>query len=161
MCCWCGAIRLCTYDDGGDASVTLSTARHTYRWKQPYDTSQPQDWRDSNTEETSTSIQAYRLQCQKQALSILECPSSPSSLQAFSPSPMWGPTKGNLLLSLNASVLWGVMMLPTNAEEGELVAVAPPLLQLLKICSSNFHSTAAKLLDVEYSLQSVLLDPTK
>jgi len=52
-------------------------------------------------------------------------------------------------------------MLPTDSvEEGESVVVAPSLLQLpLKIRSSNFHSTAAELLDVEYALQSAALDP--
>mmetsp|Transcript_7892 Transcript_7892/g.17067 ORF Transcript_7892/g.17067 Transcript_7892/m.17067 type:complete len:154 (+) Transcript_7892:1181-1642(+) len=79
---------------------------------------------------------------------------------------MWGPGEGDPLLSLSASVSWGVVpadaaFSASGAVDGPSGTPPPPLLQLpLKIRSSNFASASpSELLDVERALQCAALDP--
>ena len=97
-------------------------------------------------------VEIYREQCQQQAYQILERACSP---KIYRPEPLWGPSKGNPLVSLSATVTWG-----TIPSQDDTSMQPPPLLQLpLKIRSSNFASTPSELLDLEYSLQSAALNP--
>lgn len=97
-------------------------------------------------------VEIYREQCQQQAYQILERACSP---KIYRPEPLWGPSKGNPLVSLSATVTWG-----TIPSQDDTSIQPPPLLQLpLKIRSSNFASTPSELLDLEYSLQSAALNP--
>ena len=146
-----------------DGSVVLAAARHLYHWEQRdmnggHDVSpmrnRNQNWRTlsfPSVGETSP-VEIYREQCQQQAYQILERACSP---KIYRPEPLWGPSKGNPLVSLSATVTWG-----TIPSQDDTSIQPPPLLQLpLKIRSSNFASTPSELLDLEYSLQSAALNP--
>ena len=134
------------------ASVVLSAARHCYHWKQHERISQ--HWRLPIPSTDPSAVEMYQEKCRQQAIVILERASSPWVYRTL---PMWGPSEGTPLLSLAASISWGVI----PSTEGDSAAdELPPLLQLpLKIRSSNFASTPSELLDLEYALQSAALNP--
>ena len=147
-----------------DGAVVLSAARHRYHWEQrdnkegygvPPRSQMNQDWRmfySASADDDTSPVEMYREQCQQQALRILERASSPLINR---PEPMWGPNEGNPLLSLSATVSWGVIPAQDNSS-----IKPPPLLRLpMKIRSSNFASTPLELLDLEYALQSAALNP--
>ena len=147
-----------------DGAVVLSAARHRYHWEQrdnkegygvPPRSQMNQDWRmfySASADDDTSPVEMYREHCQQQALRILERASSPL---IYRPEPMWGPNEGNPLLSLSATVSWGVIPAQDNSSINP-----PPLLQLpMKIRSSSFASTPLELLDLEYALQSAALNP--
>jgi Rab3 GTPase-activating protein catalytic subunit len=146
-----------------DGAVVLAAARHLYYWEQRdvnvgHDVSpmrhRNQNWRtfSSLSVGDTSPVEMYREQCQQQAYQILERACSP---KIHRPEPLWGPSKGNPLVSLSATATWGTI----PSQDGTSVQ-PPPLLQLpLKIRSSNFVSTPSDLLDLEYSLQSAALNP--
>jgi len=147
-----------------DGAVVLSAARHRYHWEErdnnegygvPPRSQMNQDWRifySASADDDTSPVEMYKEQCHQQALRILERSSSPL---IYRPEPMWGPNEGNPLLSLSATVSWGVIPAQDNSSINP-----PPLLQLpMKIRSSNFSSTPSELLDLEYALQSAALNP--
>jgi len=145
--------------------VVLTAARHCYHWKHHGENDQHtvQDWRMAGvtSDDTTTSptelVKVYQEKCRQQALLILERASSPLVLYG-SYVPIWGPGEGNPLVSLVASVSWGVMSAQDDATS--TANSLYPLLQLpLKIRSSNFASTESELLDMECALQSAALNP--
>jgi Rab3 GTPase-activating protein catalytic subunit len=154
---------LLTQCPSSDDAVVLSAARHRYHWEQRDDNERHdresilcnQEWRVANpasTGDDSSPIEMYRERCQQHALLILRRASSPL---VYRPEPMWGPSEGNPLVSLSASVTWGVI-----AVQEDTSIIPPTLLKLpLRIRSSNFASTPSELLDVEYALQSAALNP--
>ena len=150
--------------------VIVTSARHCYHMdvgnnKQKNE----QIWRmagfASSNEELTSPVEVYRETCRRQASYLLERASSPWVYESV---PMWGPNEGNPLISLSASVSWGVLSLNETSDE-ELVGLFSPsskapsstaLLQLpLKIRSSNFVPTNSELLDMEHSLQNAAFDP--
>ena len=137
--------------------VILEAARHCYHWEQQGQGSS-QDWRrislTSNNADVASTVEEYRRKCRQQALIALE---SSSSSRMYKPEPIWGPSHGSPLLSLSASVSWGVI---PSMKDDDAVDSPPPLLQLpLKIRSSNFSSTPSELIDMEHALQSAALNP--
>jgi hypothetical protein len=153
---------LLTQCPSSDDTVVLSAARHRYHWEQRDDSEEyarksmsNQEWRIANSAETgddSSPIEMYRERCQQHALLILRRASSPL---VYGSEPMWGPSEGNPLVSLSASVTWGVI-----AVQEDSPIIPPTLLKLpLRIRSSNFASTPSELLDMEYALQSAALNP--
>ena len=151
-------------NNSGDSStsVVLAKARHFYHWKQPQQNEnhtrhEKQDWRNIEAtnywnDEKRHVVEKYREQCRKQALLVLERASSPWAYG--STPPIWGPSEGNPLLSLSASVSWGSTSLEGNSSQ-------PPLLRLpIKIRSSTFDTASlSELLDVENTIQSATLNP--
>ncbi|KAL3787814.1 hypothetical protein HJC23_003563 [Cyclotella cryptica] len=146
--------------------VMLTSARHCYHVNVTNEKNKEQEWRKLSftaNNERMSAVELYRETCRRQALFLLERASSPGIYKTV---PMWGPSEGNPLTSLSASVSWGVVPISNSSHEESsslpsAIARAPPaLLQLpLKIRSSNFVPSANELLDMEYSLQSTAFDP--
>lgn len=143
--------------------VMLTAARHFYQWQQQKGDTQ-QSWRSIDMAIDGcekSSIDVYRDQCRRRALSILERASSPWDRKSV---PMWGPDEGNPLLSVSASVSWGAIPLGDTSEEGEnsqgKSPVPPPILNLpLKVRSRNFDPIPSELHEMEQALQSATFNP--
>jgi len=143
--------------------VMLTAARHFYHWQQQKGDTQ-QSWRSVDVvidggEESS--IDVYRDQCRRRALSILERASSPWDQKSV---PMWGPDEGNPLLSVSASVSWGVIPFGNAKEKGANSQgnspVPPPILNLpLKVRSRNFVPNSSELYEMEQALQIATFNP--
>ena len=132
-------------------NVALTAARHCYHWEQQGQ-GENQGWRTSDNVGIAQAVEVYREKCRQQALLILKRASSSS---IYKPVPIWGPSEGNPLVSVSASIAWGVI-----TSENDNNAKPPPLLALpLKIRSSNFASSPSELLDMEHALQSAALNP--
>lgn len=148
--------------------VMVTSARHCYHMDVKKETKSEQSWRMVSfmapRRESTSPVEVYRETCLRQASFLLERASSP---WIYKPVPMWGPSEGNPLQSLSASVSWGVVSNNDSCNEGPESLFSPSktpasvaLLQLpLKIRSSNFVPTSNELLDMEYSLQSAAFDP--
>ncbi|KAL7487685.1 hypothetical protein ACHAW6_013266 [Cyclotella cf. meneghiniana] len=144
--------------------VVLTSARHCYHVDKMKGNNKSQEWRMLSfiaNHESMSAVEVYRETCRRQALFLLERASSP---WVFKSVPMWGPSEGNPLVSLSASVSWGVLPIHNSSDQESCTnpaAPAPPvLLQLpLKIRSSNFVPNVSELLDMEDSLQSTAFDP--
>lgn len=156
-----------------DGRVMVTAARHCYHWEHDNEKNarrgEDQDWRMLcfiTDDESTSAVEVYRQKCRRQALLLLERASSPWEYRSL---PIWGPSEGSPLLSLSASVSWGVV--PLEHSTGDVTThndvpyennVPPPphLLQLpLKIRSSKFVPSPNELLDMEYALQSAAFDP--
>jgi len=81
-----------------------------------------QGWRTSDNVGIAQAVEVYREKCRQQALLILKRASSSS---IYKPVPIWGPSEGNPLVSVSASIAWGVI-----TSENDTTAKPPPLLAL-------------------------------
>ncbi len=148
--------------------VALIAARHCYCWNrnEVYTHNETyQEWRkagQSNTG-TATDLEEYRQQCQNQALECLERASANS--RGFfwrQSSPLWGPSEGNPLFSLSASVSWGSIRTETPRQNPVFDSTAPvptPLLQLPLKRRSAITPSPAELFEMDNALQSAALNP--
>jgi hypothetical protein len=145
--------------------VMVTSARHCYHMDLVKGNSTDQEWRLVSfipSGERISAVEVYRETCRRQASFLLERASSPWMYKSV---PIWGPSEGNPLMSLSASVSWGAI--PSQNTSPETCDILSPsmtkqhgLLQLpLKIRSSNFVPNSNELLDIEYSLQSAAFDP--
>jgi len=145
-----------------NARVSLTAARHCYYWNRNEVYTQnkkDQSWRDAGriSTEALSEVEMYEEQCRIQALQSLERASTNSRGYFWGQSsPMWGPSEGNPLSSLSASVSWGVI----PAEANNASSSNPtPLLQLPLKRRSAIAPSPAELFEMDYALQSAALNP--
>jgi len=150
--------------------VALIAARHCYCWNrnEVYTHNETyQEWRKAGQSNTGTAseVEVYREQCQIQALQCLERASTNS--RGFfwrQSSPLWGPSEGNPLFSLSASVSWGSIRLETPRRRSVIdsdstAPASTPLLQLPLKRRSAIAPSPAELFEMDYALQSAALNP--
>lgn len=149
--------------------VALIAARHCYCWKrnEVYMHNETyQEWRKAGQNNTGTAseLEVYREQCQNQALKCLERASANS--RGFfwrQTSPLWGPSEGNPLFSLSASVSWGSIRTESPRQktvvDSTAASVPTPLLQLPLKRRSAIAPSPAELFEMDYALQSAALNP--
>lgn len=143
--------------------VMVNSARHCY-YMDTVGNKSDQKWRNTSADGTrdqpSSIVDDYRERCHQTANLLFERASSPWLYKSV---PAWGPSSGNPVKSLSASVSWGFISADVSNEDllsPSFTATSNTLLQLpLKIRSTNFRPTASELLDMEYSLQSAAFDP--
>ena len=145
--------------------VALTAARHCYHWnwnERYTNNEEDQEWRNAGRSNTGTvsEVEEYREQCQIQAFQSLERASTNSRVYFWrQSSPMWGPIEGDPLVSLSASVSWGVIR-PETPRHGSGVDSTPtPLLQLPLKRRSAIAPSPAELFEMDNALQSAALNP--
>ena len=148
--------------------VALTAARHCYSWNRnelyPHE-KRYQEWRSAGQSKTGTvsDLEVYREQCEIIALQQLERASTNSRGHFWGQSsPMWGPSDGNPLLSLSASVSWGVIQSETTMQGSGLVSNSTnptSLLQLPLKRRSTIAPTPAEVFEMDHALQSAALNP--
>lgn len=149
-------------------NVALIAARHCYCWNrnEVYTHNETyQEWRKAGQSRTDTAseLEVYREECETQALKCLERATTNS--RGFfwrQSSPLWGPSEGNPLLSLSASVSWGTIRPQTPRDRDNIDSTIPaptPLLQLPLKRRSAIAPSPAELFEMDNALQSAALNP--